>query len=189
MWIRPQAGLGSPPRTQGPAHRRPLRTARCPQRSLQVGVWRVLPQRKIIKGREGRTENREEEKGKKAGRRGCQPWGPDRGASTLGSSDPPLGKTPREAHCTPTFVNDLSETSALLFCSVRPATGCGPRSDPRAAGPAVTIHNRGWNKRAGPAPGSAGEAPEAQGGRELRLGRAGVQREGRSEGPSRGGLA
>lgn len=113
----------------------------------------------------------------------------DQTPAPLGSSDPPAGQDPREARRTSTFVNDLSETSALLFCSVRPATGCGPRSDPRATGSSVTIHDHGGSKSAGPAPGSAGEATEAQGGRELRLGRAGVQREGQSVGPRRGGLA
>lgn len=123
-----------------------------------------------------------EEKGKKAGRRGCQPWGPDLGASRV-VRPPNWARPPREARCTSTFVNDLSETSALLFCSMRPATGCGPRSDPRATGSSVTIHNHGGSKSAGPAPGSAGEATEAQGGRELRLGRPGVQGRGRAWGP------
>lgn len=117
---------------------------------------------------------------------GARPW---RLYSRVMRLPPDWARPPREAHCTSTFVNHFSETSALLFCSVRPAPGCGPRSDPRAAGPAVTIHNRGWNKSTGPAPGSAGEATEAQGGRELKLRRAGVQREGQSVGPSRGGLA
>lgn len=108
----------------------------------------------------------------------------DQTSAPLGSSDPPTGQDPpREARCTSTFVNDLSETSALLFCSMRPATGCGPRSDPRATGSSVTIHNHGGSKSAGPAPGSAGEATEAQGGRELRLGRPGVQGRGRAWGP------